>query len=54
MLSIGIFFFAAFVMKPRRNECPAKLPATQRRRRIRATSPGSSRFSWSHRETAEH
>jgi hypothetical protein len=27
MLSIGIFFFAAFVMNPRR-ECPVKSPAT--------------------------
>jgi len=47
MLSIGIFFFAAFVIKPRRSEWPAKSPTTpaiaQRRRRIRATSPGSSR-----------
>jgi len=47
MLSIGIFFFAAFVMNPRRSEWPAKSPVTPavaiRRRRIRATSPESSR-----------
>ena len=46
MLSIGIFF-AAFVMNPRRSECPAKSPVTPalaaRRRSIRATSPGSTR-----------
>ena len=42
MLSIEIFFLAAFVMNPRRSECPAKSPATPaaaaRRRKIRATS----------------
>jgi hypothetical protein len=27
MLSMGIFFFAAFVMKPRRREWPAKSPS---------------------------
>jgi len=41
------FFFAAFVINPRRKECPAKAPATPadvaRRRSIRATSPESSR-----------
>ena len=49
MFSIGTFFFAAFVINPRRNECPAKSPATPpakaRRRSTRATSPVSSRCS---------
>jgi len=43
MLSMGIFFFVAFVLKPQRMPCKISpnAAAAQRRGRLRATSSGS-------------